>query len=168
MEIFLKKNELSLINGGYLVGKNDIAVNHYQFVNLQNEAHYLVSLSQKIKDVSFKTTSVKSFAEYVNETKKEIENENRVYLQLPESPGTPTMDILQKEATAWLNSKDNEVKTEKINRIMQKFNTIAEFEEFGLYFNTEQTVKLKKIYTLEEILNAVNILEPQLNEGANK
>ena len=40
---------------------------------------------------------------------------------------------------------------------MQQFNTIADFEEFGLYFE-EGVTKLHNIYTIDQILEAYKLI----------
>lgn len=160
---FLKNKEVELKNGGYLVDNTDAPVFHKEFVELQTEAHYLVSLSEKVKDVNFVGKKAVSFDSVVKAVTNQINDEQRVYVTTPKEIATPTLDKLQKEALSWLNNQSEGTKSEKLNRIMQKFNTLAEFEEFGLYFS-EGIVKMKALYTLEQIVEAVTILEPHLTE----
>ena len=50
-----------------------------------------------------------------------------------------------------------------INNLMQKFNLLKEYEDFGLYFSKDKIVTLSKIYTVDEITAAITILEPNLS-----
>lgn len=161
---FLKNNELALVNGGYLVeGATQVPVNHEEFVTLQKDAHYLVNLANTVRATNFEVKEAITFDQVVKTVTEKLNDEKRTYVTAPEAAKTPTLDKLQKEALAWLGSKQDEGKAEKLNRIMQKFNVIAEFEEFGLYFSTDKIVKLQALYTLEQIVEAVTTLEPHLD-----
>ena len=161
---FLKNNELALVNGGYLVeGTTQIPVNHEEFVALQKDAHYLVNLANTVRATNFEVKEAITFDQVVKEVTNKLNDEKRTYVTAPKAVKTPTLDKLEKEALAWLGSKQDEGKAEKLNRIMQKFNVIAEFEEFGLYFSTDKIVKLQALYTLEQIVEAVTTLEPHLD-----
>ena len=159
---FLKNNELELVNGGYLV-TGETPVNHTEFVNLQKEAHYLVNLANTVRATDFQVKEAITFDSVVKQVTLDLNNEKRTYVNAPIAAPTPTLDKLQKEALAWLGNKENEGKTEKLNRIMQKFNVLADFESFGLYFTTDKIVKLQALYSLEQVIEAVTTLEPFLD-----
>lgn len=162
--VFVKKSELKLVNGGYLVStNNETPVFHAEFVQLQKEAHYLVSLANAVSVADFQGKKAASFNDIVQSVTTILNNERRTFVESPKAVATPTIDKLQKEALAWLGNQQNEQKTEKLNRILQKFNAIAEFEEFGLYFSTDEIVKLQALYSLEQIVEAVTVLEPHLD-----
>lgn len=161
---FLKNNELELVNGGYLVAtEGQVPVNHKEFVQLQKEAHYLVNLANTVRSTNFEVKEAITFDDVVKQVTLKLNDEKRTYVTVPEAEKTPTLDKLQKEALAWLSNVDGERKAEKLNRILQKFNILAEFEEFGLYFSTDKIVKLQALYTLEQIVEAVTTLEPHLD-----
>lgn len=161
---FLTKADLELKNGGYLVTtEGQVPVNHEEFLTLQKEAHYLVNLANTVRATDFEVKDVITFESVVKQVTEKLNDEKRTYVNAPEAAKTPTLDKLQKEALAWLGNKADEGKVEKLNRIMQKFNIIAEFEEFGLYFSTDKIVKLQALYTLEQIVEAVTTLEPHLD-----
>ena len=63
----------------------------------------------------------------------------------------------------WLDFEKIKGQSDRVNKMLQTFNIIDEFETFGLYFNTNEIVKLSKIYTIEEIVSAMQILEPHLS-----
>ena len=159
---FLTKAELELRNGGYLTSKEGDAVTHPEFVTLQREAHYLVNLANTVRATNFEVKEAITFDQVVKQVTDKLNDEKRTYVNAPKAEATPTLDKLQKEALAWLGNKKGEEKTEKLNRILQKFNVIAEFEEFGLFFS-QGIVKLKELYSLEQIVEAVTTLEPHLD-----
>ena len=159
---FLKNNELELKNGGYLTSKDGDAVTHPEFVKLQQEANYLVNLANTVRATDFEVKEAITFDQVVKQVTERLNNEKRTYVSTPTPEKTPTLDKLQKEALAWLGNKEGEAKTEKLNRILQKFNTIAEYEDFGLFFS-QGIVKLKELYSLEQIVEAVTTLEPFLD-----
>jgi hypothetical protein len=164
--VFATKKDLTLKNGGYLVLNNEqeTPVYHQKFVALQQEAHYLVNLAGKVKNVDFSTKKVTTFAEVVESVKKEMATKTRSYVETPKEVSQPLTLQLKDEALAWLNYQTQGSKSEKVNKIMQKFDLLSEFEEFGLYFSTSEIVKIEgnRLYSIAEILEAVNILEPHL------
>ena len=161
---FLKNGELELKNGGYLVaGKEETPVNHEEFVQLQKEAHYLINLANTVRATDFEVKEAITFDDVVKQVTLKLNDEKRTYVNVPEAEKTPTLDKLQKDALAWLSNKDGERKAEKLNRILQKFNILAEFSEFGLYFSTDKIVKLQALYSLEQVVEAVTTLEPHLD-----
>lgn len=159
---FLTKAELELKNGGYLTSNTGDAVTHPEFVNLQKEAHYLVNLANTVRATDFKVKEAITFDQVVKQVTDKLNDEKRTYVSTPAPEKTPTLDKLQKEALAWLGNKKGEQTTDKLNRILQKFNVVAEFEEFGLFFS-QGIVKLKELYSLEQIVEAVTTLEPHLD-----
>jgi hypothetical protein len=162
--LFVKNGGLTTVNGGYLVvndGK-DTPVFHQEFVTLQQEAAYLVTLAEKTKGVDFKGKKATTFAEVVESVRKEMATKARTYVSVPTEVAQPLTNQLKDEALAWLSYQKDGSKAEKVNRIMQKFNVIAEFEEFGLYFNTDKIVKLDALYSLDQITEAVSLLEEHL------
>lgn len=163
--MFLKKSELGLINGGYLVEvATSKPVSNKEFVARQTEAHYLVSLAGKVGSADLKGKKATTFDELVKQVQSELADKTKKYVTAPEAVKTPTLDALQKEAMAWLEAQKGGNVTDKVNNILQKFNLIADFEEFGLFFNDADIVKLDKIYTMEEIIAAVTVLAPHLDE----
>jgi hypothetical protein len=161
---FLKNGELALVNGGYLVEKaGETPYFHKQFVKLQQEAHYLVNLANSVRATDFEVKSPITFDEVVAKVKEQLNTERREFVTKPEKVSTPTTDKLQKEALEWLNGKKEDTKVDKLNKILQKFSVLAEFEEFGLYFEQSEIVKLKELYTLAQVIEAVTTLEPHLD-----
>jgi hypothetical protein len=165
--LFVKKGELSVVNGanggGYLVtGEKQTPVYHAEFVALQQEAHYLVKLAEKVKGVDFSSKKVTTFAEVVESVKKELASKARIYVSAPTEVAQPLTNQLKDEALAWLSFQKEGNKAERVNKLMQKFNVIAEQEEFGLYFSDNQIVKLDGLYSLQQITDAISILEEHL------
>lgn len=160
---FLKNTELELKNGGYLTSKDGESVTHNEFVTLQQEAHYLVNLANTVRATDFEVKEPITFDQVVAKVKAQLNDEKRVYVEAPKEIKRATTDKLAEEALAWVGFQKDQSKAEKLNRILQKFNVIADFEDFGLYFSTNQIVKLQKIYTLKEIIEAVDTLEPFLD-----
>lgn len=159
---FLTKEQVELKNGGYLTSKDGVAVNHDEFVKLQTEAHYLVNLANTVRATDFTVKEPITFEQVVEKVKAQLNDEKRVYVQKPAEVKRKLTDQLAEEALAWVGFQKDQTKAEKLNRILQKFNVIAEFEEFGLYFS-DGIVKLKELYTLEQIIEAVTTLEPHLD-----
>ena len=87
---FLKKNDLLLVNGGYLVSnikKEQMPVNHDQFVQKQKEAHALITLANKVKTADFTIKIPVTFEQLRQEVTKEInEQEQKTYVASPTKP----------------------------------------------------------------------------------
>lgn len=163
--VFATKDNVVLKGNGYLVvneGGKEVPVNHDEFVKLQKEANVLVRLAAKVKETDFTVKKVKTFQQVQDEVTKELQSESKKYVTVPTSVERPVTDSLAKEALAWINFEQEGTKAEKINKIMSKFDTLDEFSNFGLYFTTDKIVKLPKIYSIEEVLAAVTVLEPHL------
>ena len=164
---FLKKNDLLLVNGGYLVSnikKEQMPVNHDQFVQKQKEAHALITLANKVKTADFTIKIPVTFEQLRQEVTKEInEQEQKTYVASPTKPSLSVTESLQLEAMKWLDFEKIKGQSDRVNKMLQTFNIIDEFETFGLYFNTNEIVKLSKIYTIEEIVSAMQTLEPHLS-----
>lgn len=163
---FLSTETIDLINGGYLVvKKSKKPVFHKEFVDLQNKAHYFVTLAKNIEGKKFECDKVDSFNDIVNQTLEELNSETKVtYIAKPKSADTTLLDQLTAEAKAFLNQGVEESTVEAQNEVLQQFNLLHEFEQFGLYFKEGDPVKLSKIYTIAEIVEAYKLVAPQLSK----
>ena len=157
-KIFVKKDELVLVNGGYVVKKDgEIPVSNTDFIAVQKHAEWVVTFAQKAVDKDFVGKPAASIEEVKAEVKKALSKSSVEYVKAPKEVKTDLIDKLEKEALAFISYEGEVSKTEKINRFLQQFNVIQEFEEFGLYFE-EDICKLNKIYTIEEIVDAVTVV----------
>lgn len=152
---FLKIADLQLINGGYLSTKEGSPVYNKEFVEAQRHAEYICLFAEKAKDKDFKGKK----ADSVEELRKEVNNllnsnKTTMFISKPEAVKRPTHEKLQSEALAFINFQDSSNKVDRINNFLQQFNVIEEFSNFGLFFE-EEICKLNKIYSMEEIVNAV-------------
>ncbi len=153
---FLKSTEVDLINGGYLSEKSSKnPVYNEKFVKAQEYANYIMTFAELAKGKDFKGKK----ADTVEGLRAEViammvKAPSVVYVSEPTEVERPTTDALAKEALAFVAFTENKGKAKKINQFMQQFNVLKEFEEFGLFFE-QDVVKLKKIYTVAEIQEAV-------------
>jgi hypothetical protein len=155
---FLTNQNLSLNKAGYLVStESKKPVTHVEFVNQQKAAHYLVTLSNAIKDKTFVVGKADSYDAIKAEVLRSINEATVVqYATAPAEPTSALLDELVKYATDFDSYHDTKVSVSKINEFMNQFNKINDVEQVGDYFS-EGLVKLNKIYTIEEILAAVKI-----------
>lgn len=154
-KIFVKSTELALVNGGYVVtGKGQTPVFHEEFIRLQKHAEWIVTFAEKAKGVDFVGKIPASIEAIKYEVTKTLAGSGVEYLPKPEKVERELTDKLAAEAMAFIKHFGESSKVEKINKFMQTFNVIKEFEEFGLYFE-EEICKLNKVYTIEEIVTAV-------------
>jgi hypothetical protein len=154
----LKANEVEINAAGYLVSTKDQApVNHPAFVAQQRAAEYTVKLAAAIKDANFKGGKVDSFAAIKAAVYAAInEAQEVVYVAAPKEPKSKLVDELAKYAEDFANHLDAKSNVAEINGLMNQFNSIKAIEEVGDYFS-EGLVRLTKIYTTTEILEAVTL-----------
>lgn len=155
---FIKQGELKLIGSGYLCNSKEEPVTNSEFVSAQKNAEFVVTFVAKAKGKDFKGKEADDLNKFRNEIWDLLNgNKTKTYITTPEKPKATIGDKLKEEALAFVNFKNDSEKVEKVNKFLNKFNSIAEYEEFGLYFSQpDQPVKLNKIYTIEEIVKAVN------------
>jgi hypothetical protein len=154
-KIFVKKDELNLVNGGYLVtGKEETPVYNLEFIAAQRHAEWVVTFAEKAKGKDFVGKQADSIADVKAEVMKALASKGVEYVKGPKNVKQDLTEKLKEEALAFIKFQGESSKTEKVNKFLQQFNTLNEFSEFGLYF-TEDICKLNKIYTIEEVVNAV-------------
>lgn len=155
---FLKLNEISLNPAGYLVStETNKPVNHKEFAEQQKRAHYVVKLSEAIKDKNFKPCKVDNLDEIAKQVQADIDAKDVTnYVAAPEKPTSKVQEELIQFALDFASYDDKKAQADKINTFMQTFNAINGVQSVGDYFS-EGLVKLNKIYTIEEILAAVRI-----------
>jgi len=162
---FLKQSQIELTPSGHLSvsGGEMNPISHEGFVAAQTQAHYLVTLASNLKGKTFKAPKVDNFNDIVTETVNQINSADVVkYATEPTKPEMKLKNQLAEEAMAWINFNKDSSETDKVNQAMQQFNVLKDFEEFGLFFS-EGIVRLNKIYTIAEILEAVKAIQPHLN-----
>lgn len=154
-KIFVKKDELMLVNGGYLVvGEKETPVYNFDFYNVQKHAEWVVTFAEKAKGKDFIGKQADSIEDVKRATREALSNKDIEYVSIPKAPKMELTNKLQKEALDFIMNSGEVSKAKAINNFLQQFNIIQEFEEFGLYF-TEDIVKLNKIYTMDEVIKAV-------------
>lgn len=153
-KMFVKKDELSLKNGGYLVNSNGDPVFNSDFVNLQKHAEWVVTFAEKAKGKDFVGKTADSLEALKAEVQKAMSKSDVEYVSTPKKIGMELTTKLHLEAMAFINFNKETTKVEKVNKFLQQFNLINEWEEFGIYF-TEDICKLNRIYTMAEITASV-------------
>ena len=133
---FIKKNELELANGGYLVFKEgQLPVNHEEFVTLQDEAHYLVSLANKISMTDFTSKQPISFQSVVDNVTKSLNDEKRIFEDELKRFNLIIADdsLLEKEFQKYVEKKKKmyshylEPYTQRILHIMHRYKLLPTF-----------------------------------------
>lgn len=158
MNEFLKSSELTLNPANYLISATtNKPVIHKEFVEQQKRAHYVCSLAIAIKDKNFKPCQVDDLDAITRQVQAELDASDVTnYVAAPEKPTSKVQEELVQFALDFASYGDKKEQTDKINTFMQTFNAINNAEQFGEYF-TEGLVKLNKIYSISEILEAVKI-----------
>lgn len=153
---FLKKNEVELKNGGYLSNKKGDPIYNGEFVQAQRSAEYIMEFAKVAKGKNFKHAKIDSLSDVKAEVMRAIEAKRTTsFVDKPAEVKRPTHDKLAAEALAFVEFKEDSLKVDKINNFMQQFTVLKDFEEHGLFFESE-IVKLNEIYTLEDITKAVS------------
>jgi len=155
-KVFLKSSELSLKNGGYLTGKEGTPVNNVDFYNAQKHAEFVVKFAKAAKGKNFEGVKPDCIDAVREEVLADI-NKKKVteFVATPKEVKRPTTDKLQKEALDFISFQTKKEDVDKTNEFLAQFEIIHEFENFGLFFE-EDIVKLNRIYTMEEITEAVS------------
>jgi hypothetical protein len=156
---FLTKDQVEVNKAGYLVKKGETTpIYNEEFVNLQKAAEYVVLFAEMSKTKDFVGKKADNFEAFGEEVTKQFNLQNKKeYISKPTRPKTELTSKLQKEALSFISFKEEESKIDKINEYLERFSLLFDFEEFGLYFNDSEIVKLNKIYTTEEIKTAITI-----------
>lgn len=154
-KIFVKSSDLKLVNGGYcVVGKEETPVFNADFIAVQKHAEWVITFAEKAKGKDFEGKKADSIADVKAEVAKALASKKLQYVTPPTKVKGDLTTKLQAEALAFINFNGETTKVEKINEFLQGFNILNEFENFGLFF-TQDIVKLSKIYTMQEVVDAV-------------
>lgn len=154
---FLKISEIQLNSANYLVSKvTGQPVTHTEFVGQQKAADYMVKLAAAVRGKNFTPGKVDNLAAIKKQVMDSItKTEAVVYVEGPAQPKSKVQDELVKYALDFAAFQGKKDSIENINKVMNNYNKIKDVETVGEYF-TEGLVKLNKIYTIDEILDAVN------------
>lgn len=145
MSNFLGKGKVFLNDTNYLVDAKGNPITNKEFVVEQQEAHSIVCLSTKAP----KTTKVvEETVECTSVTRKE-------FVKVPEVNVGALNKQLREESIAFVNSQWEAQVAKRVNDIMNSsFNSLKQFEDFGMFFD-EGVVQLEKIYTVQEVVDAL-------------
>lgn len=154
MKQFLKVEGLQLVNGGYLSNQDGKPVSNKEFVAAQLEAHYVCTFAALAKGKDFEGKKADSLDDVKAAVQKALGEQKTTFVAAPANPKRTINDKLAAEAMAFVEFTDSSEKTEKINDFLQKFTVLNDFEVNGLFFD-EDIVKLPKIYSLKEVVDAV-------------
>lgn len=151
---FLKQSEVKLENGGYLVDVKKNPIFNKDFIIAQQSAHYIINFARLAKTKNFTETKVDTLEELKAEVTRVLKDKTVKFVEA-KNPEIGELNLkLRVEAMNFMEARDNAEKAEKVNAFLQQFTILKEFEEFGLFF-TEDVVKLDKIYSIDEIVKAV-------------
>lgn len=154
-KVFLTSDQLE-VKSGYLSVKGDkmAPVTNEAFIAAQKHAEYIITFAEKAKGKDFKGKCADSLSSLKADVIKELASKTKKFVNDPEKPKQVTTEKLTNEALAFIGFAEESTKTDKINKFLAQFEIIDEFEEIGLFFNSE-IVKINKIYTMKEIIEAV-------------
>tara|TARA_R110000868_G_scaffold179968_2_gene420417 strand:+ start:132 stop:626 length:495 start_codon:yes stop_codon:yes gene_type:complete len=152
---FLKNGQVELVNGGYLSTKEGgNPVSNAEYVKAQQHAEYVVTFATLAKGKDFVGKRADSLVDLQNEVSKALAAKKKVFVAKPTAIEKTLTKQLQDEAMAFMNFEENSSKVDKVNNFLQQFAVLDEFEIFGLFFESD-IVKLNKLYTMSEVVTAV-------------
>lgn len=152
---FLTSSEVFVVKGYLSSGAKKVSpVFNKAFVDAQKHAEYVITFAEKAKGKDFVGKPADSIADLRAEVQKALAKNDTQYVKAPEKVEKTLHKQLADEALAFVNYDKKLGKVEKVNKFLQQFNIVQEFEEIGLFFEQE-IVKLNKIYTIAEIVTAV-------------
>ena len=155
MKEFLKNGQVQLVNGGYLSNLDEKPVFNAGFVEQQKHAEYIVLFAAACKGKNFKAVKVDNVKDIRAAVLKEMNTKAAVeFVKGPEAIKQPTTKALEAEAMAFIDFDKNKSKTAKINTFLAKFEAMHDFEEHGLFFESD-IVKLNNLYTMKDVIAAV-------------
>jgi len=161
-KVFLKIDQIQLINGGYLSTKEGNPVSNEAFVIAQKHAEWVVTFAELAKGKDFTSKQADTLIALQIEVRNALAKKTTKFVAEPKEVTRELNSKLAKEALAFINYQEDISKVSKINQFLQQFEVINEFEEFGLFFEQEIT-KLNKIYTMDEVVKAVTSVIDLLN-----
>lgn len=154
---FYNKEQITLMNGGYLSDPEGNPVTNKKFIKAQRAASYVITLAELAEGKTFKAKEADSLEELFAAVKERMEAIPTVeFVKIGKAPEQPLTKQLKDEALAFIAHKDGEVITKKINDYLQKFVILQQFEEHGLFFTPAETpIRFqKKIYSMAEVIEA--------------
>lgn len=151
---FLKNGQVKLVNGGYLSNDTDTPVFNAEFVKAQQHAEYIVTFAELAKGKDFVGKKADSLVDLEKEVANALTAKKKVFVAKPTAIEKTLTKQLAAEAMAFMNFEETSSKVDKVNNFLQQFAVLDEFETYGLFF-TEDIVKLNKLYTMSEVVTAV-------------
>lgn len=155
-KVFLTSSEVE-VRKGYLSSNKsaDMApIGHSAFIEAQEEAEFVVTFAKEAKGKDFQGKDPIDLEQFRQSVINKMSKKGKEYVAAPKKPKLDTFNKLQEDAMKMVNFDIEMDKVNQINAYMSRFDVISEFESIGLFFDQE-IVKINKIYTIEEITNAV-------------
>lgn len=154
MKTFLTQDKVELKNGNHLFhGENPVT--NAEFVQAQQQAEYVIKFAELAKGKSFKDVKGYSLSQLRMDVMEALSEKDEVFVEKPTAVDQSLTKKLAEEAMNFMNFQENSNKVDQVNAFMQKFKVLRDFETVGLFFD-QGIVKLNKIYTVKEVLDAVN------------
>lgn len=155
-KMFLENSELTLTKGFLSQkGVKNGFVTNADFEKAQERAHYVITFAAVAKGKKLVSDKVTTLDEIKAEVEKLLSKKDTCYFEKPVEVVGKITQQMKDEALAFVQYGEDLAKNCKLNKFMQDFNVIDEFESTGLFFEEGISPKLDKIYTVKEIKKAV-------------
>ena len=153
-KVFVTKENLA-VKGIYLVETTtEKPVFHKEFVDAQRRAEYIITFAKLAKGKDFVGKQADSLNDLKAEVLNLLGNKTTKYVETPEKIELKLHDKLHAEAMSFVMYQEKKQNSTNVNEFLQEFNIIKKFEDVGLYME-EDVVELNKIYSIKEIVEAV-------------
>jgi hypothetical protein len=152
---FLTSSEVFVVKGYLSSNVKKVApIFNKAFVDAQKHAEYVITFADKAKGKDFVGKKADSIEDLRAEVQKVLSKSATEYVKAPEKIEKSLHKQLADEALSFINYDKQLNKVDKVNKFLQQFNSLNEFEEVGLFFE-QDIVKLNKIYSISEVVSAV-------------
>jgi hypothetical protein len=156
MNLFLKSNEVSLLPNGQIVNtETQTPILNYEFISIQLNAERIVLFAQVAKGKNFSPVKVYSKKEILDEIEILSKAPEVQYVVPPQPLKQPLQEALLKDGMDFVKYHVDLERSKAINEYMKQFEVLSDFENYGLFFVEGHSIKINKIYTIKEVLEAV-------------
>jgi len=155
MKVFLKSDQVVLHEGGFLANKEGTPISNYEFVGAQTSAEYIIAFAKAAKGKDFKGKEAYDVNKLRADVYTAIRGTSTIeHIKVPKKPTGTVGNKLKAEALAFISHDASVSQAKKVNEFLSEFDVLVNFEAVGLFFDQEISY-LKKIYTMKEIVSAV-------------
>ena len=156
MRKFLKKEDLQLVNGGYVSDKQQNPVYNKQFYEAQLHADYVVNFAKLAKGKNFTGIAPDSIEKVREEVSALLQNNKTInFVKKQEVTEMPLTLQLKSEALNFIKSEESNAKVKQINNYLNEIIKIS------------PSLKLSRSFQLckKDLVSSYRILEDEFSDA---